>query len=348
MRECLDITAAAHRFETVLFDPAFKQEMEPLFFDYFKTWVTTKEGIRAYFNIRAKIAKLVNIEGKEVIDIGCGFGLTLICCSLLGAKRSLGVDVSKEMVRGFRKLLTKFDPPLNVRVECGDWLLMNHGNNSFDVVILYEAISHIRDTSLLLYQIQKVLRPGGILFISDCNNDLFITSRLRSRRNWRRSEYGPINVAMSKQGQEVDRLPFFNARIKIIRQLCPSLDEYKTIAKKTRGMYGDEIRYAVEEFMATGSIRQRASFPYRNPFTGEYPELGINPLKLVRILTHLEFRCRFVPPFWREDIQRNEQRAKPIFRTQVKVITGWFLKASPHWLLPFLTPDFRIVATKTK
>ena len=76
----------------------------------------------------------------------------------------------------------------------------------------------------------------------------------------------------AKNGREIDKLCFIEAR-------------------KTKGMYGDEISKAAKEFITTGKISQKASFQYRNPYTGEFPELGLNPFKLLSALKNQGFQC---------------------------------------------------------
>ncbi|MBT9132994.1 MAG: 27-O-demethylrifamycin SV methyltransferase [Firmicutes bacterium] len=338
-------TGEIEELRKVILDPALRGRMKPLFWDYFKSTVTTEEGIRNYFLQSAAISQFLHIsKEKEVLDIACGFGLRLICLTLLGCRKAIGIDISGEMIEGFRVLLREF-PSLDIEAEKGDFLLADYPPSSFDVVILSEAISHIRDTQLLLDKIQHVLRPGGILYISDGNNDMFLLSRIRSRRDWKRSEHGPISEDMAKHGREVDKLCFFEARMKIIKELYPSLDgrTLKLTARKTQGMYGEEITKAVEGFMTTGKISQKASFPYRNPHTGEFPELGFNPFRLAKDLRRRGFQCRFVPPPWvYVGVPPGVSRPKAIAARVALPV----LSKSPSFLLPFLSFGFCIVAVK--
>jgi hypothetical protein len=111
---------------------------------------------------------------------------------------------------------------------------------------------------------------------------MFLPSKIRARRVWRTSEYGPIDPKMAKFGREVDGLPFYEARANIIQRRYPYLDEkvVRQLAKDTRGMFGKEITHAVEVYMKDGKKPKKPSFQYRNPHTGEYPEFLFNPKKL--------------------------------------------------------------------
>jgi SAM-dependent methyltransferase len=332
------------QLQGVILDPALRGRVTPLFWDFFQRYATTEEGVRNYFLQSSVISRLCQInEGKEVLDIGCGFGLKLICFALIGCRKAVGIDISEEMIHGFRTLLREF-PLLHIEAEKGDFLLRDYPSNSFDVVLVEEAISHIRDTEYLLDKIQYVLRTGGILYIKDSNNDMFPLSRLRSRRGWERSEHGPVPENMARCGREVDRRCFFEARIEIIHKLYPSLDDktLKLMARKTQGMYGEQIAKAAEEFMKTGKVCQKASFLYRNPYTGEFPELGLNPFKLTKDLQGRGFECKFVPPAWAYVENISHRRWE---RLAISLLSP-ALRNCPHILLPFLGPYFCILATK--
>ena len=226
--------AEIERLQNVILNPALLQKMKPLFPVYFRSTVTCKEGVRNYFLENLVISNYLETRGKDILEVGCGFGLRLICLALLGSQRAVGIDISEEMIQGFQTLLREF-PDLPIKAEMGDFLLTSYPPSSFDRVILVESISHIRDTDLLLYKIKQVLRPRGVLYISDGNNDLCLTARIGSRKDWRRSEYGPIAESEAQHGREVDRLCFFDARVKIIRSIHPSLDDTTVaiIAKKS-------------------------------------------------------------------------------------------------------------------
>lgn len=200
-KELLDnsISKNVEELETVILNSNLRNYMKPFFYDYFNRVLTIK-GIRNYFMENAIIFELLNAKEKDILEVGCGFGLRLISMALMGARKVVGIDISEEMIEGFQELIRRF-PHLDIDAKKGDFLLTNYSPSSFDVVLLIEAISHIRDTQLLLDQIQDVLRPNGILFISDGNNDLFLPTRIRIRKGWKKAEKGPIDEKMAKYGR---------------------------------------------------------------------------------------------------------------------------------------------------
>jgi len=334
---------AISSLEQVILDPTMREKI-PYFFDYFKGYVATKRGIVSYFLQSAVIAEHCQIQNRNVLDIGCGLGLRAICLALLGARKVVGIDIAPEMVDGFAALLKEF-PNLNIEVQKGDFLVNEYAPSSQDVVVLADAISHIRDTQLLLNKIEHVLSPGGHLYLLDGNNDMFLPGRIWRRKFWERCEHGPSAQGGDFHGRAVERLCFHDARMEIIKSHQPFLDyqTLKTIARRTQGMYGQEIVEAAAEYLNKGTISAKPSFPYRNPYTGEYPELGFNPFSLVKQLRKRRFDANIVtPPLVQVGITVGLSRPKSV----VADLVCHLLKRFPRTLVPFFCPSFAILATK--
>lgn len=284
------------QLSSVLLDASFRSELSPLFFNYYGWRVDSKAGLQHELNVDSFLFNRLNMKNKRVLEIGCGFGLRLIVLALLGAKKCVGIDISPEMIGDFEKLSDRFT--LDVEAICGDFLDYDFAEENFDIALMNESISHIRDTSQLLRKTKKIVTPGGCVWIKDCNNGLFLPRKIQVWRQWKKSEHGPIDSKMAAIGRQVDRQPFFEARVNIIQREDSSLDEHtvRLLAKKTQGMFGEEISQAVEEYKKEKKISKKSSFRYRNPYTGEYPELCFNPRTLVKELTERGFKCRLVPP----------------------------------------------------
>ena len=103
------------------------------------------------------------------------------------------------------------------------------------------AISHVRDTDLLLDKIKVILRPQGKLFIEDGNNEAFFASRFARRRLWEMAEYGPIPENEALHGRSVDRLPFFQDGRRLLEQILHHLMTIKSFCsqKKRKGCRRD-------------------------------------------------------------------------------------------------------------
>jgi len=110
-----------------------------------------------------EFAKFVNKEGI-ILDVGCGYGRTLEQLNLEGYSNLIGIDFSEKMIqRGNVKY-----PHLDLRVMQGDNIELD--SESCDAVILFAVLTCIvndKEQAALLKEIERVLKPNGILYIND-------------------------------------------------------------------------------------------------------------------------------------------------------------------------------------
>ena len=110
-----------------------------------------------------KFKGLVGFEEK-VIDFGCGYGRICEIMNVLGYRNIIGLDMAAKMITRGRKR----NPHLDLRVL--NPVRWPGHSDSIDAVVLFAVLTCIpTDTGQkhLLDQIAHVLRPGGILYISD-------------------------------------------------------------------------------------------------------------------------------------------------------------------------------------
>ena len=105
----------------------------------------------------------------KILDIGCGGGLVSIPLAKMGALVE-GVDASKENVN-VASAYAKKQKIDNVKFENG--LIEDLAiNKQFDVILALEVIEHVNDKQLFLTELQKRLKPGGIIILSTINRTL--------------------------------------------------------------------------------------------------------------------------------------------------------------------------------
>lgn len=111
---------------------------------------------------RSQNRDIINlISGKRVLDIGCGYG-TLInqIKKEKGHIEVAGIDVDEEAIKIAKHLYGIDVNPLSVYA-------MNFEDNSFDTVILRDAIHHFNadgNLKLVLNEIKRVCRKELIIF----------------------------------------------------------------------------------------------------------------------------------------------------------------------------------------
>jgi SAM-dependent methyltransferase len=113
---------------------------------------------------------LTNPEAR-ILDYGCGYGRTLAELSQAGYTRVVGTDFSEAMLGRARR-----EVPHSMLVR-NDGSALPIKSESIDAVLLFAVLTCIPDDNdqrIVLTEVERVLRPGGLLYISDLlvNNDL--------------------------------------------------------------------------------------------------------------------------------------------------------------------------------
>lgn len=123
------------------------------------------------------------IEKNDVIlDVGCGYGRTLSELRQLGFRQLIGIDFSSGMIERGRAQF----PYLDLRVKKSDSIDLP--DQSVDAVILFAVLTCIRSNSeqtALIREIERVLKPGGILYV----NDFLLNDDERNKKRY--EEFAP-------------------------------------------------------------------------------------------------------------------------------------------------------------
>ena len=104
-------------------------------------------------------------EDKDVLEVACGAGQGLGYL-IRRAKRLVGGDCTERLVRSASQYYRN-----RVQVHLLDAQHLPFKDNSFDVVILYEAIYYLTHPEQFLLEARRVLRKGGVLLIATVNKD---------------------------------------------------------------------------------------------------------------------------------------------------------------------------------
>jgi len=116
------------------------------------------------------IQSLVPLQGKEVVDIGCGGGILTDAMARNGAN-ALGADLATKSLKVAQLHALEAQTP-NVRYqEISAEALAAERPASFDVVTCMEMLEHVPDPSSIVRACATMVKPGGWVFFSTLNRN---------------------------------------------------------------------------------------------------------------------------------------------------------------------------------
>ena len=115
------------------------------------------------------------LGGCDVVDLGCGTGRWLEVLKRAGARSLVGVDLSREMLN-----LAEAKLGGAARLLCADYADAALASDSADIVFCNFVLSYIDDAEQFFRLVRRILRPGGLLYLSDVHPET------ASAQNWRR------------------------------------------------------------------------------------------------------------------------------------------------------------------
>jgi 2-polyprenyl-3-methyl-5-hydroxy-6-metoxy-1,4-benzoquinol methylase len=120
---------------------------------------------QAFHCARYKFA--LNYIGQlGVADIACGLGYGSRILKEGGAKAVVGVDSSPEAIA-----YARFNhQPLGIRFEVADATKTPLSDSSVDIITSFETIEHVPNTTELLTEFIRILKPQGKLIVSSPND----------------------------------------------------------------------------------------------------------------------------------------------------------------------------------
>lgn len=145
-----------------------KFELWSLRLPFIREWVlggVTKKYYKDFFD---------KIEGGTVLEIGCGNGAgAKTIKKYFSPKKIIASDLDPRMI----SCAKRYVHDTSIIFEVADAAKLPYKNNSFDAVFDYLAIHHIPapEWQKSLKEIERVLKPGGLVFIWDTAIELFNT-----------------------------------------------------------------------------------------------------------------------------------------------------------------------------
>ena len=118
--------------------------------------------------LTARAAEAAGIDRTSVVlDLACGLGSTV--CFLAGRYgcRVIGIDLSRKLIGQAQSNVHRHGLPGRVNLVVGDGERLPFGDSALDAVISECSFSLMPDKEAAAKEINRVLRPGGRLSLTD-------------------------------------------------------------------------------------------------------------------------------------------------------------------------------------
>ena len=115
-----------------------------------------------------EVVKGIDITDKSILDIGCGCGGAAIhLIKSHGAKSVLGIDIEPLVVKRAEELAARQGLSNLTQFRCVKPGPLNIPDESVDLVFSKEVFLHIPNKDYLIKDIYRVLKPRGLVVVSD-------------------------------------------------------------------------------------------------------------------------------------------------------------------------------------
>jgi 2-polyprenyl-6-hydroxyphenyl methylase/3-demethylubiquinone-9 3-methyltransferase len=113
------------------------------------------------------VRERVRLRGARVLDVGCGGGLLSEALAREGAQVT-ALDLSPDLIEIAKLHLLESGLTVDYRLQSVE-ALADVEPGSFDAITCMEMLEHVPDPGSVLAACEKLLKPGGRIFLSTLN-----------------------------------------------------------------------------------------------------------------------------------------------------------------------------------
>lgn len=135
---------------------------EDLFFKKYAQMNRSKDGLKGAGEWSQFKKLLPDFSGKNVLDLGCGYGWHCKYAAEHGAAHVIGTDLSQKMLAQ----ATLLNASECIEYRCAAMEDLKFQEACFDVVVSSLAFHYIKDFASLVHNISGWLKPGGSFVFS--------------------------------------------------------------------------------------------------------------------------------------------------------------------------------------
>lgn len=132
------------------------------FFQEYAKMTRSRQGLAGAGEWRQFRRMFPPLEGKSVLDLGCGYGWHCRYAVEQGASEALGIDLSQRMLREAET--RNADPRITYR-RCGIEAY-EYPEKRWDCVVSNLALHYIADLDGVFVRVFQTLKPGGVFLMN--------------------------------------------------------------------------------------------------------------------------------------------------------------------------------------
>ncbi len=102
------------------------------------------------------------LQGKDVLDLGCGYGWHCKYAADMGARSVTGIDLSEKMIAEARKR----NSHERVNYYVASLLDWDYQPDAYDMIVSNLVLHYIEDLEDVYRRIYETLRPGGVFLMN--------------------------------------------------------------------------------------------------------------------------------------------------------------------------------------
>lgn len=122
----------------------------------------SKEGLNGAGEWHQLKSLFPPLKGKSVLDLGCGYGWHCKFAAEQGARKVLGLDLSKKMIEEAKKR----NAEKQIEYRICNLEKYDYPENHWDLVISNLVLHYIENIEEIFQKVHRTLKPGGIFLFN--------------------------------------------------------------------------------------------------------------------------------------------------------------------------------------